>query len=346
MKKLLIFTLAAILPLVAVDAARTRKHKQAPEPQPVVEEVLVETEEERSLDELDAQQDSIDNGIHFEWRNDTLYVTCDDQTLPARLHVVTNNNVLAVYKRLPMDTANFPTTHPAEDIYGDVWANERVNPYHTPIDSISDSIAINVDGFVWPHMGYVTSKWGWRKYRFHYGTDIKVQVGDSLRCPWDGQVRVVGWDPHGYGHYIVIRHDNGFETIYGHLSQPLFEPNERIFAGEVLGLGGNTGRSTGSHLHFEIRYLGNAFNPELLMDIDKHELRGVTDGIYLLTKKGTFGHAEEIKQLQTAQYHKVKSGDTLSGIAKRYHTKVSTLCKLNHIKDTAVLQIGQKIRVR
>ena len=192
----------------------------------------------------------------------------------------------------------------------------------------------------------MTSHWGWRKYRFHYGMDIKVQVGDSLRCPWDGQVRIVGWDPRGYGHYVVIRHDNGFETVYGHLSQPLYDENERIMAGDVLGLGGNTGRSTGSHLHFEIRYLGNAFNPELLLDIEKHELRNVKDDVYLLTKKGTYAHKEEIKQLQQAQYHRVKSGDTLSAIAKRYHTKVSTLCKLNHIKETTLLQIGQKIRVR
>lgn len=347
MRKILTMTLAVLLlPYTASAALGKKKTKSVEEVQPVVVEEEGEGDEMMSLDELDARQDSVESAIHFEYRNDTLYVTVGDSLLPSRLYVVSNNRTLTVYKRLQMDTANFPTVHPAADMYKGIWTNERVNPYKTPIDSLGDSIAIDVRGFRWPHMGYVTSHWGWRKYRFHYGTDIKVQVGDSIRSAWNGQVRIVGWDPRGYGNYVVIRHDNGFETVYGHLSQPLFEENERIYAGEVLGLGGNTGRSTGSHLHFEIRYLGNAMNPELLLDIEKHELRNVTDSTYLITKKGTYAHKEEVKQLQNAQYHRVKSGDTLSGIAKRYHTKVSTLCKLNHIKETAVLQINQKIRVR
>ena len=143
---------------------------------------------------------------------------------------------------------------------------------------------------------------------------------------------------------MLIRHDNGLETIYGHLSRPLVEENERIYAGEVLGLGGNTGRSTGSHLHYEIRYLGNAIDPATLVDFDRGALRVPED--YVITKKGTFKHNEEVKQLKMAQYHKVRQGDTLSGIARRYHTSVRTLCRLNHIKETSILRLGQKIRVR
>jgi len=187
----------------------------------------------------------------------------------------------------------------------------------------------------------VTSPYGWRRYRMHKGTDIKVQVGDSIRAAWDGQVRIVGWDPRGYGYYVVIRHDNGLETIYGHLSRPISDEYERVKAGDVVGLGGNTGRSTGSHLHFEIRYLGEAMNPANFIDFATGELRNKEE--YVIGIKA-------MKQARAEQaamkYHKVRSGDTLSGIARKYGTTVKKLCQLNKIKETKVLQIGQKIRVR
>lgn len=301
-------------------------------------------EEWHTLDEIDDTESDVSEWIQAHFIHDTLYVGADRRELPRRMVVVTNNDTL-YYRMVPMmiegDTC---TSHPADSLYKHIWTNMRVNPYQTPIDSLTDSVMISMRGFRMPHPGYITSKFGFRKYRFHYGTDIKVQVGDSIRSTWDGQVRIVGWDPRGYGYYVVIRHDNGFETVYGHLSRPMFDENERILAGEVLGLGGNTGRSTGSHLHYEIRYLGNAINPEILIDFEKGELR--CDEDYLLTKKGAYPHHEELKQLQQAQYHKVKQGDTLSGIAKRYHTKVSVLCRLNGIKESSILRIGQKIRVR
>ena len=117
----------------------------------------------------------------------------------------------------------------------------------------------------------------------------------------------------------------------------------RIYSGEVVGLGGNTGRSTGSHLHFEFRYLGNAFDTENIIDYSTGKLR---EDKYLITKKGTFKHKEVVKQLQSAKYHTVRQGDTLSGIAKRYGTSVRNLCRINGIKETTILQIGRKIRVR
>lgn len=355
MKKYLIISLALIMLPFAADAARRNKEKVTPV---VMEENIADDDstfidEPLSFDEMDIENESLPDGIQVRYENDTLFFTCSQEALPRHIVVMAADGEL-LYKQLPLDTLTMPIDHPASDLYSDIWTNTRVNPYNTPIDSIKDSVIINTTGFCLPYdvrpqpnprpAGYVTSRFGFRRYRFHYGTDIKVQVGDSIRAAWDGQVRIVGWDPRGYGHYVVIRHDNGLETVYGHLSRPLFDENERIFAGEVLGLGGNTGRSTGSHLHLEIRYLGNAINPEYIIDFNKNELRDSAQ--YIITKKGTFSHKEELKQVQSAQYHTVRSGDTLSHIAKRYRTNVRTLCRLNNIKETTILQIGRRIRVK
>lgn len=315
-----------------------------------------EGDEPGSLDDIEVENVGIPEWLQTHISGDTLFVACSQDMLPRRLVVLTNDGE-CMYKLLPSTMGEMiPMEHPADSIYKHIWTNARVNPYATPIDSLRDSITIDMRGYCMPvattpvaegqhpMRGYVTSKFGFRKYRFHYGTDVKVQIGDSIRASWDGQVRIVGWDPRGYGYYVVIRHNNGLETVYGHLSRPLFDEGEPIYAGEVLGLGGNTGRSTGSHLHYEIRYLGNAINPELLVDFAAAKIRFPED--YLLTKKSTFGHSTELKAVQQAQYHRVKQGDTLGAIAKRYHTTVSALCRMNRIKETSLLQIGQKIRVR
>lgn len=346
-KRIILLLWVAVLPIACVWA-RKPKQPRNPEPEPAV----VEQPATEPIDSLDIENDDFESltagmpaGVLSRLVGDTLFVSCEQDQLP-RFLVVMAADGECQYRLMPaMLWGDTSSTHPADSIYS-LWMNTRVNPYQTPVDSLKDSIPVNLHGFTYPlkKLTYVTSNFGFRKYRFHYGTDLKVEVGDSLRASWDGQVRIVGWDPRGYGYYVLIRHDNGLETIYGHLSRPLVEENERIYAGEVFGLGGNTGRSTGSHLHYEIRYLGNAIDPATLIDFDRGALRVPED--YLITKRGTFKHNEQIKQLKQAQYHKVRQGDTLSGIAKKYHTSVKTLCKLNHIKDTSILRIGQKIRVR
>lgn len=316
-------------------------------PPQATDTTMMDSDEEFSLDEMDLLISGHDT-LQMILIGDTLYFQGSLDRLP-RKFVISGNDGITLYKQLPNDTLVSPEDIPAGALYKNIWTDARVNPYGISVDSIADSTHISMQGFILPHPGYITSRFGMRHNRFHHGIDLKVQVGDSIRCPWDGMVRIVGYDPRGYGHFIVIRHNNGLETVYGHLSQPLFYQNERIFAGEVLGLGGNTGRSTGSHLHWEIRYLGNAFNPEKLINFETGKLiesNLTPNNEYILSKKGTYSHYIELKQLQQAQYHKVRSGDTLSGIAARYHTKVSTLCKLNHIKETSILQIGQRIRVR
>lgn len=302
-----------------------------------------EGDELEDIDELDARMNQLPECLAGLFSHDTLILGCDLEVLPNKIVVRTKDGEV-VYKLAPQfmlgDSTLF-THHPADSLYRHIWTDERVNPYGTLFDSLKEDVHIPMAGFVLPAPGYVTSPYGWRRYRMHKGTDIKVQIGDSIRAAWPGQVRIVGWDPRGYGYYVVIRHDNGLETIYGHLSRPLVDEYEKVPAGFVIGLGGNTGRSTGSHLHLEIRYLGEAMNPANFIDFSTGKLRNEQE--YVIAVKA-------MKQARAEQaamkYHKVRSGDTLSGIAKRYGTTVRKLCQLNKIKETKILQIGQKIRVR
>ena len=127
------------------------------------------------------------------------------------------------------------------------WTNERVHVYGNV--AMPDSFTIDLKGFCMPTDNRkITSKYGPRRRRMHKGVDVKVYIGDTIRSAFDGKVRVVQYERRGYGKYVVIRHDNGLETIYGHLSKQLVGENQIVKAGEPIGLGGNTGRSTGSHL--------------------------------------------------------------------------------------------------
>lgn len=152
------------------------------------------------------------------------------------------------------------------DIFGQYWNSDRVNPYGDVV--IPATKNIDVTGFCAPVRGEVTSPYGWRPQfgRMHRGTDLRLSVGDTVRAAFDGKVRLTKYEARGYGYYVVIRHDNGLETVYGHLSRHLCKPNQRVKAGDPIALGGNTGRSTGPHLHFETRYLGLAVNPEAIID--------------------------------------------------------------------------------
>ena len=333
-------------PAFALSKKSAEAAPETPEELMAQDSTLVADEgaELTELDDIDVERVAgVPEWLASHFSNDTLFIGCDIEALPNKLVVHTNNGDV-IYKLAPqfmMGDTSLMNHHPADSIYHHIWTDERVNPYGNMFDSLQDDVHIPMAGFRLPHPGYITSKYGWRRYRMHRGTDIKVQIGDSIRSAWNGQVRIVGWDPRGYGYYVVVRHDNGFETVYGHLSRPLVDEYEKVFAGDVLGLGGNTGRSTGSHLHFEIRYLGNALDPETCIDFTTGQLRNANE--YVIGIKA-------IKAQRAAeaamQWHKVKSGDTLSGIAKRYHTTVKRLCQLNKIKETSLLQIGQKIRVR
>lgn len=243
------------------------------------------------------------------------------------------------------ETDDLMENHPAGDIYGDIWNSDRVNPYKMPISSLPDSITINCAGFVMPvSTGKVSSRFGPRRYRYHYGIDISLPTGNPVVSCFDGKVRIIDYERRGYGKYVVVRHDNGLETVYAHLSEVTCELNQRVKAGQELGLSGNTGRSTGPHLHFETRYVGNAFNPATLIDFDAKQVYAVN---YTLTKRKNFGYQQmKAKSSQLAKYYKVRKGDNLSKIAARNGTSVSKLMRLNGLKSSSKLRPGQRLKIR
>lgn len=211
--------------------------------------------------------------------------------------------------------------------------------------------------FVMPVPGLVTSRYGFRSGRYHNGIDLDLEVGDTIRAAWSGKVRYAKWNEGGFGNLVVIRHDNGLETFYAHQSKLLVAPDQVVKAGDVIGLGGNTGHSFGAHLHFEIRFYDAPMNPEQVIDFAKKEVKDEN----LLIHKGLFRpgakptdateHGESIASVQknasaARKFYKVRSGDTLSEIATKNNTTVSKLCSLNGFRPTKLLQLGQSIRVR
>jgi murein DD-endopeptidase MepM/ murein hydrolase activator NlpD len=257
---------------------------------------------------------------------------------------------------------------PAAQLYGDEWDNT----YAHRATELPDSFKINLRHFCMPTPSrVVTSNFGSRWGRQHKGLDIKVYIGDTIRAAFSGKVRVVRYEAGGYGNYIVIRHPNGLETIYGHLSKQLVVENENVRAGQPIGLGGNTGRSTGSHLHFETRLCGVALNPALFFDFKNQD---VTGDYYVFNKRtydreseiatrergkignggysrdmiyGEVGHSdddvpEDVRVAMNAPervYYKVQSGETLASIAKKVGVSVDKIARLNGFRSK-----NQKVR--
>ena len=256
---------------------------------------------------------------------------------------------------------------PASELYQE-WDNR----YAHKRTQMPDTFKIDLRHFCMPTPSrVVTSNFGNRWGRPHKGLDIKVYIGDTIRAAFSGKVRIVRYEAGGYGKYIVIRHPNGLETIYGHLSEQLVSENQSVKAGEVIGLGGNTGRSTGSHLHFETRLCGVALNPALMFDfrnqdvtgdyyvynvntydeesVEATRLRGkVGNGGYTrdLVQNGEPGSYKDKKHADNDEllYHKVKNGETLASIAKLRGVTVEKICSLNHLSANAKVRPGMILR--
>ncbi|MDR0330395.1 MAG: peptidoglycan DD-metalloendopeptidase family protein [Chitinispirillales bacterium] len=227
------------------------------------------------------------------------------------------------------------------------WSNNRINSgrFDYKMLGAADTIKIPlVDSaqnkrYAHPFSNYVTSQFGPRRFLWHYGVDVKLQQGDTVKCALDGIVRVIQYDRRGYGNVVVVRHHNGLETVYGHLYKVTVRPNQRLRAAEAVGLGGNTGRSTGAHLHFETRYFGEPFNPSHIIDFDSYALKSDT----LVLTRGDF---EYLTELRKTVYHTVRRGDNLGSVSRRYGTTVNKLCRLNGITSKTALRVGKRLVVR
>lgn len=177
----------------------------------------------------------------------------------------------------------------------------------------------------------------------HRGIDLKLQTGDTVYAAFAGKVRIRNTERRGYGKYLLLRHPNGLETVYGHLSDWLVDVNDVVRAGDPIALGGNTGRSTGSHLHFETRFLGQAIDPAEIIDFENKTPRRE---LLVFRNIKINGRSSNIYTSSESQivFHRVKSGDTLGSIARRYGTSVGELCRLNGLKTTSILRQGQSLR--
>lgn len=245
---------------------------------------------------------------------------------------------------------------PADEIYGGIWSNSRVNAYGD-LTQIPDSFKINLSDFSVPTMGHVTSNFGQRRRRMHYGIDLKVQTGDTIYAAFDGKVRLCQYERRGYGYYVVLRHNNGLETVYGHLSKFLVNEDDVVRTGQPIALGGNTGRSSGSHLHLEFRFLGKPINPNHIVDFDnkvchRDEFVVTSRTFNYIGSSSKVNYANATRSSNTnkyvsgsVSYHRVKQGDSLYKIAKAYGTTVKNLCRLNNLSEKTTLRLGQALRI-
>ena len=238
------------------------------------------------------------------------------------------------------------------DVISDIYKSwDTSNTHCYSRADIPDSLKIDLRGFSMPTTSRrVTSNFGYRPRfrRMHKGIDVKVLTGDTIYAAFDGVVRIVRFERKGYGHYVVLRHENGLETYYAHLSKTLCNVDEVVKSGQPIGLGGNTGRSFGSHLHFETRVMGEAINPAFLFDFANQD---VTGDFYVFRKAKTdvnyTGPDTKSKKKAVAsskRYYKVRKGDSLSRIASRTGSSVAQLCKINRITKKTTLRPGQLLR--
>ncbi len=246
------------------------------------------------------------------------------------------------------------------------WSTEKISPYRDSVklasipSAVPISLVDSLRSYRYPIKGRITSRYGLRRKVNHNGIDIALKVGDTICSTFDGVVRFSKATDTGYGTLIIVRHDNGLETYHGHLSKRLVEAGDRVVAGQPIALGGNSGRSTGPHLHFECRYMGQSFDPERIINFSTGDLRRES----LLLKRSYFSIYSKYEQDWNGEklladadkkenelsaerrYYKVREGDYLGKIAARNHTSVSAICRLNGISANKVLRIGQVLRVK
>lgn len=243
-----------------------------------------------------------------------------------------------------------------ETLYKNVWSSTQIRYPANTLPDKNDTIVITLlekgdRPFVFPVKGKVISKYGFRGRRMHTGTDIRLNSGDSVLCAFDGRVRLAKRF-NGYGNLVLVRHNNGLETIYAHLKSIHVNINDSIKAGDLIGLGGRTGRATCDHLHFETRLFGEPFDSGKYIDFEKMAL--ASDKIYYKNKQFEIDLAH-FKRKPAGEFlanapggatkHVIKKGDTLSVIAQKYNTSVKKICAANNITAQKTLQIGTVLKI-
>lgn len=245
------------------------------------------------------------------------------------------------------------------DIKAEYWDTTVYNPYRQLVSEFPIEITFTDSTYASPvpHPKVVTSRYGWRRGRPHKGIDIDLVTGDSVVSILDGIVRFAQYS-RGHGKTVVVRHFNGLETTYAHLSHIAVKANDTIAKGEYLGKGGNTGRSRGSHLHLVTSYKGEYIHPDYLFNFDDsnairsqkiwvtrkwtrpsyHSSKQLTRLTLFETKEAALASLEKMRKVYV-----VRKGDTLSRISKRNNTTITAICRTNKIKKSSTLRIGQKL---
>lgn len=240
------------------------------------------------------------------------------------------------------------------------WYTDVPFTYDNDIRKLQDTLWLctidsTANTFHMPVKGPVISGFKYRGARFHHGVDIPLNVGDTVVSAFSGKVRYAQYNKGGFGNLVIVRHYNGLETYYAHLSKISVEPGQEVRAGELVGLGGKTGRAFGPHLHFEVRFYDHAFDPAEIINFEHQCLQSENLFIHAgmfdyrsVSRKNTQGASAQASASTAkggAKYYTVRSGDNLSVIARRQGTSIDRLCSLNGISRNHVLQIGQKLRV-
>jgi murein DD-endopeptidase MepM/ murein hydrolase activator NlpD len=256
----------------------------------------------------------------------------DMQTVP----VSTLNDVLdKIRENTPKEQQEIPGAE-----YYSGWDEQNLFPSMNERKFTQEKIMLtgNKQGdFYFPVPGKINSPFGWRDKRMHKGTDLNLVKGEPVHAAFDGVVRIA--KKHGgFGNVVIIRHYNGVETLYGHLSKFKVKPGQTVLSGQVIGLGGNTGKSTGAHLHFEIRFKGNAVDPRSVIDFENQNL--LSDEI-IIKNKGEYCGAYPSKMV----VYTINKGDTLARVAKKYGISIAKLKALNSLPGTGRVTPGQKIRI-
>ena len=192
------------------------------------------------------------------------------------------------------------------------------------------------------HEALVGSPYGIRSHRLHRGVDVNVIKDEPVVAAYPGEVTMSRYNKGGYGHYVLIKHPNGIETLYAHLSKRLLKVGDKVFPGDIVGLAGNSGRSSAAHLHFEIRYGEVNIDPCTVIDFPHWTLR---EGVAKYSmKKAVSDHRKIQAKLRNNNYYVVQAGDSQGDVANWFNISIESLCRINKLTPGAPLKAGQKLR--